>query len=142
MAIKKQVEYLQRLFYDLWNDFGHAYLLVKYSRNTIIGTRGFSEEEMKQGIVLVFNNKTNNALQWDDEGNLTCILAFGNRKEELFIHHDDMLAVFSPEAGVQYLRNDTVKAPAASPYEDTGPGDTKQVVSINNYKKQRSKPQF
>jgi len=136
--MKKQVEYLQRLFYDIWNDFGTVYLLVKYSSKTIIGKRGFTEEEMKRGLILVFNNKTNNALDWDAEGNLTCVLAFGARKEDIFIHHDDLLGVFSTEAGVQFLRSDNSNEPAASPEMDAEHGDAKQVVSMNNFKKRKS----
>ncbi len=138
MAIKKQVEYLQRLFYDFWNDFGGVYLLVKYSSNTTIGKRGFTDKEMKQGLVLVFNNKTNDTLHWDDDGNLACILAFGTRKEDLFIHHDDMLAVFSPEGGIQFLRSDMDKEPEASSDKDTS--HDKQVVSLSSFRKRRSKP--
>ncbi|HSQ77300.1 MAG TPA: hypothetical protein VLN91_00260, partial [Nitrospirota bacterium] len=63
--MKKQVEYLQRLFYDVWNDFGSVYLIVKYSSRTSIGKRGFTEEEKKRGLILVFNDKTNNTLNWD-----------------------------------------------------------------------------
>ncbi len=138
MAINKQVEYLQRVFYDFWNDFGGVYLLVRYSSNTIVGKRGFTEEEMKQGLVLVFNNKTNNTLRWDDDGNLTCILAFGTRQEDLFIHHDDMLAVFSPEGGVQFLRSDMSKEPEALAEKDANHGQ--QVVSLSSFKKRRPKP--
>lgn len=138
--MKKQVEYLQRFFYDLWNDFGSVYLLVKYSNMTSIGKRGFTEEEMKRGLILVFNNKTNNTLNWDAEGNLNCILAFGARKEEVFVHHDDLLGVFSPEAGVQFLRNDLDKEPAPSPGKDAGRGDNSQVVSMNTYKKRKTTP--
>jgi hypothetical protein len=136
--MKKQVEYLQRLFYDIWNDFGSVHLLVKYSGKTSIGKRGFTEEERKRGLVLVFNNKTSNTLGWDAEGNLTCVLAFGTRKEEVSIHHDDLLGVFSQEAGVQFLRSDTGDEPAASPGSGAGNGDDKQVVSISNYKKRKS----
>ena len=136
--MKKQVEYLQRLFYDIWNDFGSVYLLVKYSSRTSIGRRGFTEEEMKQGLVLVFNNKTNNKLEWDAEGNLTCVLAFGARKEEVYIHHDDLLGVFSSEAGVQYLRSDIGNEPATSPDTDAGHDGDKQVVSMSNFKKRKS----
>ena len=135
--MKKQVEYLQRLFYDIWNDFGSVYLLVKYSSNTIIGKRGFTEEEMKQGLILVFNNKTNNTLDWDGEGNLTCVLAFGTRKEDLFIHHDDLMGVFSPEAGVQFLRSDMNREPAASSERDVRHGETQQVVSMRDFKKRK-----
>ncbi len=135
--MKKQVAYLQRLFYDIWNDFGSVYLLVRYSGNTTIGTRGFTEEEKKQGLVLVFNNKTSNVLDWDAEGNIACVLVFGARREDIFIHHDDLLGVFSPEAGVQFLRNDTGKEPGSTHAEETG-GDKRQVVSLNDFKKQKS----
>jgi len=135
--MKKQVEYLQRLFYDIWNDFGSVYLLVKYSDRTSIGKRGFTEDEKKQGLVLVFNNKTNARLDWNAEGNLTCVLAFGPRKEEVYIHHDDLLGVFSREAGVQFFRSDTSNEPAASPGSDAVRGDTKQVVSMSNFKKRK-----
>lgn len=135
--MKKQVEYLQRLFYDIWNDFGSVYLLVKYSSNTSIGKRGFTEEEKKQGLILVFNDKTNTKLDWDDEGNLTCVLAFGTRKEDIFVHHDDLLSLFSPEAGVQFLRNDASKEPAVSPETGAEHRDQKQVVSLSNFKQRK-----
>jgi hypothetical protein len=135
--MKKQVEYLQKLFYDIWNDFGSVYLIVKYSDRSSIGKRGFTEEEKKQGLILVFNNKTSNTLDWDAEGNLTCVLAFGERKEDLFIHHDDLLGVFSSEAGVQFLRGDAGKEPVASPGTNAAHGDDKQVVSMSNFKKRK-----
>ncbi len=135
--MKKQVEYLQKLFYDIWNDFGSVYLIVKYSDRSSIGKRGFTEEEKKQGLILVFNNKTGNTLDWDAEGNLTCVLAFGERKEELSIHHDDLLGVFSSEAGVQFLRGDASKEPAAAPGTDAVQGDDKQVVSMSSFKKRK-----
>lgn len=143
--MKKQVEYLQRLFYDIWNDFGSVYLLVKHSDNTRIGKRGFTEQEMEKGLILVFNNKTNNKLEWDEEGNLSCVLAFGASKEDIFIHYDDLLGVFSPEAGVQFVRSDAGKEPAASgetrAAQEPGPGagqeESKQVVSISNFKKRK-----
>ncbi len=135
--MKKQVEYLQRLFYDLWNDFGSVYLLVKHSDKTNIGKRGFTQEERTQGLILVFNDKTNNTLHWDDEGNLSCVLAFGARKDDVYVDHDDLLGVFSPEAGVQYLRNDVNKETITSPEKDAERGDNKQVVSLSNFKKRK-----
>lgn len=136
--MKKQVEYLQRLFYDIWNDFGSVYLLVKYSGRTTIGKRGFTEEERKQGLILVFNDQTNNTLTWDDEGNLACILAFGSRKEDLFIHHDDLLGVFSSEAKVQFVRSDAGNEPEAVPDSNTGQVDSGQVVSMTSFKKRKT----
>lgn len=137
--MKKQVEYLQKLFYDLWNDFGSVYLIVKHSDRTIIGRRGFTEEEKKQGLVLVFNARTNTKLDWDGEGNLLCVLAFGTRKEEVSVHHDDLAGVFSPEAGVQFLRTDlgTAPEPKPAPESAVGEGGSKQVVSLGDFRKQR-----
>jgi hypothetical protein len=143
--MKKQVAYLQKLFYDLWNDFGSVYLLVGHSDRTHIGRRGFTEEEKQRGLVLVFNNRTSSTLSWDDEGNLSCVLAFGARKEEVYIHHDDLAGVFSPEGGVQFLRNDAEKEHAAAPgpektgEERTRESGAKQVVSLRDFRKQRSK---
>ena len=135
--MKKQVEYLQKLFYDIWNDFGSVYLIVKYSGNTRIGKRGFTEEEKQQGMILVFNDKTSNTLNWDAEGNLTCVLAFGTRKEDVFIHHDDLLGVFSSEAGVQFLRSDAGKEPEAPPETNAGHGGDNQVVSMSSFRKRK-----
>jgi hypothetical protein len=135
--MKKQVEYLQRLFYDIWNDFGSVYLIVKYSSATSIGKRGFTEDEKKNGLLLVFNNKTSATLDWDAEGNLTSVLAFGTRKEEVFLHHDDLLGVYSPEARVQFLRSDISNEPAASPETGAGQGDTNHVVSMSNFKRRK-----
>ena len=133
--MKKQVEYLQKLFYDLWNDFGKVYLLVRYSGNSVIRTRGFTEEEQEQGLVLVFNNKTNNRMEWDGEGNISCVLAFGTRREEVYLHHDDLLGVFSPEAGVQFVRSDVGKeSKEEQGTEDSGKD---RVVSMNNFRKSR-----
>jgi hypothetical protein len=139
MAMKKQVEYLQKLFYDIWNDFGSVYLLVAYSDRTCIGKRGFTAEERKRGLVLVFNSKTSTTPDWDAEGNLACVLAFGARKEDVHIHHDDLLGVFSSEAGVQFLRSDMSGEPAASPDTEAEHGDTDQVISISTFKKRKSK---
>jgi hypothetical protein len=135
--MKKQVEYLQKLFYDIWNDFGSVYLVVKYSSKTIIGKRGFSEDEMKDGLILVFNSKTNTKLDWDADGNVTCVLAFGTRKEDIFIHHDDLLAVFSQEAGVQFIRSDMNKIPVETPKTEAEQAENKQVVSMSNFKKRK-----
>ncbi len=131
------MEYLQRFFYDLWNDFGGVYLLVKYSDRTRIGGRGFTDEEKLQGLVLVFNNKTNERLEWDDEGNLSCVLAFGPRREDVFIHQDDLMGVFSPEAAVQFLRSDISKEQSPAPKPDSEKGDSSQVVSLSKFKKQK-----
>jgi hypothetical protein len=133
--MKKQVSYLQKMFYDLWNDFGSVYLIVNNSERTQIGRRGFTEDEKKHGLILIFNDKTNNKLDWDEEGNLSCVLAFGMRKEDVYIYHDDLVGVFSPDAGVQLLRGDVDKEPAASPKSEAGEDDRKRVISLDKYRK-------
>ena len=138
IGMKKQVSYLQKLFYDLWNDFGSVYLIVNNSERTQIGKRGFTEDEKKHGLTLVFNNKTNNKLDWDEEGNLSCVLAFGARKEDIFIHHDDLIGVFSPDAGVQFLWGGVDKEPPASPKTDAGEDAQKRVISLDKYRKKYS----
>jgi hypothetical protein len=135
--MKKQVEYLQKIFYDLWNDFGKVYLMVRYSGSSVIGKRGFTEEERKQGLVLVFNNKTNNKMEWDAEGNVSCVLAFGTQREDVYLHHDDLLGVFSPEAGVQFMRSDIGKETAETPSEQTAEGGDGKVVSLSSFKKRQ-----
>jgi hypothetical protein len=135
--MKKQVAYLQKLFYDLWNDFGSAYLIVGHSDRTRIGRRGFTDKEKEQGLVLVFNNKTNNQIEWDSEGNLSCELAFGPRREEVYIHHDDLRGVFSPVANVQFLRGDGGKEQEATHELDASAVKDKQVVSMSSYRRKR-----
>ena len=135
--MKKQVAYLQKLFYELWNDFGSVYLIVSHSDRTRIGKRGFTEDEKKQGLYLVFNDRTNNRLEWDDEGNLSCVLAFGSRKEDVHVHHDDLRGVFSPEAGVQLLRSDMDNKPVAPPEPEAGAGDDKRVVSMSKFRRSK-----
>jgi hypothetical protein len=136
--LKRQVAYLQKLFYDLWNDFGSVYLVVGHSARTRIGRRGFTDEEKKHGLVLVFNDRTSKKMEWDDEGNLSCVLAFGARKEDVYIHHDDLRGVFSPEAGVQFLRGDMAREPDASSKGDSEKVNDEQVVSLSNFRKRKT----
>lgn len=106
--MKLQVKYLQNLFYDLLNDYGKVFLLIKYSEKTIIGNRGFTDEEKKSGMILVFNNRNHKNLHWLEDGSITATLGFGltNKQETCFLHVDDIVSVFSPEAKVKFDRWD------------------------------------
>lgn len=106
--MKDQVKYLRELFYELLNDYGRVYIAVRYSDNSKIGNRGFTEEEKKQGIILVFNQNNHKTLQWTDEGSITTTLGFGrgNKPEKCFFHFDDIVSVFSPDAQVRLDRWD------------------------------------
>jgi hypothetical protein len=132
--MKKQIAYMQKLFFDLWNDFGSVYLLVRYSDRSRIGRRGFTDEEKEQGLVLVFNNLTNARIEWDEEGNVTCELAFGSRREDVYLHHDDLRGVFSPEAQVQFIRSDADAISREAPDTDASRQRTGKVVSLSSFK--------
>src|SRR4030042_3184172 len=107
--MKNQVKYLQNLFYDLLNDYGKVFMVVKYSENSTIGNRGFTDEEKKKGIVLVFNSRNYKNLQWAEDGSIITALAFGvnNKLEKCFLHFDDIVSVFSPDAMIRFDRWDT-----------------------------------
>jgi hypothetical protein len=144
--MKHQIKYLQNLFYDLLNDYGRAFIVVKYSDQTIIGNRGFTDEEKEKGLILLFNNRNYRNLQWTEDGNIVAVLGFGvnNRIENCFIHHEDIIAVFSPEARVKFDRWDlweSKEAPEGSePSKGTGierPAE-ERIISLDNFRKTKS----
>jgi hypothetical protein len=102
--MKNQIKYLQNLFYELMNDYGQVYMVVKFSEETVVGNRGFTDEEKAKGLVLVFNRHNHKNLQWTEEGSVIATLGFGtgNRAEKCFFHFDDIVSVFSPDAGVKF----------------------------------------
>jgi hypothetical protein len=144
--MKNQVKYLQNLFNDLLADYGHAYIVVRHSDKTVIGKRGFTEEEKKKGIVLIFNQKNHKNLQWTDEGSIIAALGFGagNRPEKCFLHFDDIVSVFSPYAKVRFDRGDIwdIQPEAGEAGEPSGikakklPDDN--VVSMDRFRKTKA----
>lgn len=106
--IKNQIKYLQHLFYELLADYGQVYLVIKYSENSSIGNRGFTDEEKKKGLVLIFNQRNHKNLHWTEEGSIMATLGFGgnNKPEKCFLHLDDIVAVFSPYAKIRFDRWD------------------------------------
>lgn len=124
--MKNQLKYLQHLFYDLLDDYGKVYLVVKHSERTIIGRRGFTDDEKKNGLVLVFTRNNVRNLEWSEDGSLRAQLGFGagNRPESCFLHADDIIAVFSPDARVKFERWDMWS-------EETIAGETDTVQSSN-----------
>jgi hypothetical protein len=138
--MKNQIKYLQNLFYDLLNDYGQVYLVVKYSENTKIGNRGFTEEEKKKGLALIFNQKNHKNLQWTDDGSIVTALGFGtgNRPENCFLHADDLVSVFSPLAKIRFDRwdmtdiGDRTKEP---PMPEAKPSQYDKVVSIESFRR-------
>ncbi len=138
--MKSQLKYLQNLFYDLLNDFGRVYVVVKYSENTTIGNRGFTEEEKKNGLVLVFNLKNNKDLQWNEDGSIITALGFGavNRPEKCYLHADDIVSVFSPDARVKYDRWDVRDAAGQSEAikgSEEEKSEEEKIVSLDGFRK-------
>jgi hypothetical protein len=144
--MKKQIEYLQSLFYDLLDDYGQVYIVVKYSENSVIGNRGFTEEEKKHGIILTFSRQNYRNLHWAEDGSITASLGFGvsNRPERCFLHCDDIVSVFSPSAKVRLDRWDIWDAEVRSGRsEDSALTDSelpgsRNIVSLDNFRKTKS----
>ena len=144
--MKNQIKYLQNLFYDLLNDYGRAFIIVKYSERSIIGNRGFTDEEKEKGLALVFNNKNHKNLQWTEDGGIVAALGFGtnNRIENCFIHNEDIVSVFSPDAKVKFDRWDMLDAKESpeesekfrEPEEEKSAGEN--IISLDNFKKSKN----
>jgi stringent starvation protein B len=93
-------ELKKHTFYELLNLAGRVYLLVKYSENVQVGTRGFLPEEKEHGLVLVLNTKMH--FTWDEYG-ISVKLVFGDSPQKCFIPVDDVLAIYSPELNSQLI---------------------------------------
>jgi hypothetical protein len=106
--IKKEV------FFRLLELAGRVYIVVRYSDEVRIGMRGFSEEERQGGLVLVFNRGMQFA--WEPSG-IKASLVFGSSIEKCFIPEEDIVAVYSPELGVQLAL-----LPEEARTEQRGPG--------------------
>jgi hypothetical protein len=144
--MKNRIKYLQNLFYDLLNDYGQVYMVVKFSDKTIVGNRGFTEEEKAKGLVLVFNRKNHKDLQWTEEGSVTAMLGFGtgNRPEKCFFYCDDIVSVFSPAAGVKFdiwkIAGDEDHPETSKGPVTAGKGKTRnqKIVSLDGFRKSKT----
>lgn len=103
-ALKKNV------FYEMLDMAGRVFIVARYSENVIIGNRGFTEDEKKNGMVLVFNKSMN--FSWDDSG-ITSTLVFGTSPQKCFIAADDIVAIYSPELSAQFIT--ALQTPAEAP---------------------------
>jgi hypothetical protein len=141
-----QIKYLQNLFYDLLNDYGRVFIIAKYSERTIVGKRGFTDEEKEKGLVLAFNISNHKNLQWTEDGGIVAALGFGanNRIENCFIHNGDIVSVFSPDAKVKFDRWDTWDAKETPDESERSREPEKEksaeekIISLNNFKKSKN----
>ena len=89
-----------RVFFDLLNLVGRVYVIVRYSTEVSLGNREFSEQEMENGLILVFNAKTN--FTWKD-GAIEAKLVFGASPQRCYIPAEHVVAVYSPELNTQFV---------------------------------------
>ncbi len=145
--MKNQIKYLQNLFYDLLNDYGRVYIIVKYSDRTTLGNRGFTDEEKEQGLILVFTGKNHKTIQWTEDGSILVSLGFGNnnKPENCFLHCDDIVAVYSPDAKIKFDRWDMLSMEDSSAEsrhvkgsQQRSLGDKRKIVSLDNFRKAKT----
>jgi hypothetical protein len=141
--MKNQIKYLQNLFYDLLNDYGRAFVVVKHSDRTIVGNRGFTDEEKDKGLILVFNSRNHKNLQWTEDGSIITTLGFGvnNKPEKCFLYFDDIVSVFSSDARVRFNRwdiwdmEDQPEESKTSVVPEEKKSLNAKVVSLDRFKK-------
>jgi len=95
----------------MMNDYGRVFVVIKQSERTMIGGRGFTDEEKENGLVLAFNSKNYKTLQWTEDGCIITTLGFGsnNKAENCFLHSDDIISVYSPDAKIKFDRWDMME---------------------------------
>ncbi len=101
MVIRQRLNELKiKTFYELLDLAGRVFLIIRYSEDVRIGTRGFLPEEKKNGLVLVLNKKMK--FSWED-GVLECRLVFGSKPHSCLIPEDHIIGVHSPELNTQLI---------------------------------------
>jgi hypothetical protein len=97
----KTMDELKRtVFYGMLELADRVFIVVQHSENVVIGTRGFTEDEKKKGLVLVFNNRMQ--FSWDDSG-VSTTLVFGTTPQKCFIPIEDIMVIYSPELNAQFM---------------------------------------
>ena len=106
---------LKKVIFDHLLDMaGRVFIVARYSDRVVVGTRGFTQEEMKNGIVLVFNPRM--TYSWDD-GGISATLVFGTSPQRCYVPSEDIVAIYSPELQAQFVI-------APSPAEGSPEGET------------------
>ena len=127
----------------MMNDYGRVFVVIKQSERTMIGGRGFTDEEKENGLVLAFNSKNYKTLQWTEDGSIITTLGFGsnNKAENCFLHSDDIISVYSPDAKIKFDRWDMMetKDSLSEPQKirnDKKDAVTKgKIVSLDSFRK-------
>lgn len=118
--MKARLNKLKRdTFFELLDLAGRVFIVVGYSDEVRIGSRGFLEGEKETGLVLVLNQRMK--FKWEN-GVLECSLVFGTEPQECVIPEEHILAVHSPEMNTQLIVAPV--SPAAGSKTGEGGGKT------------------
>jgi len=104
------------VFFRLLGLAGRVFVVARPASDVSVGKRGFVGDEKNDGITLVFNEQMK--FDWDDIG-IKATLAFGSSLEKCDVPAKDIVAIYSPELGVQF----NAKPGAAGPDKLTGEAD-------------------
>ena len=118
----------------MMNDYGRVFVVIKQSERTVIGDRGFTDEEKESGLVLAFNSKNYKTLQWTEDGSIVTTLGFGsnNKVENCFLHSDDIISVYSPDAKIKFDRWDMMETKDSLSEPQKNRNDKKDAVTKGN----------
>lgn len=127
----------------MMNDYGRVFVVIKQSERTMIGSRGFTDEEKENGLVLAFNSKNYKTLQWTEDGSIVTTLGFGsnNKVENCFLHSDDIISVYSPDAKIKFDRWDMMETKDSLSESQKIRNDKKdavtkgKIVSLDSFRK-------
>jgi len=97
---QKLNELKKKVFHEILDIVGRVFIVARYSEHVIIGKRGFTEEEKKDGLVLVFN--VHMSFAWDESG-ISSTLVFGTTPQKCFVPAEDIVAIYSPELQCQFI---------------------------------------
>lgn len=93
-------ELKRAVFYGMLELADRVFIVAQYSENVVIGNRGFTEDEIKKGIILVFNSRMQ--FSWDDSG-ISATLVFGTTPQKCFIPIENIMVIYSPELNAQFM---------------------------------------
>ncbi len=133
---RKLNELKKTIFHAMLDMVGRVFIVARYSEAVVIGNRGFTQDEKRNGIVLVFNK--NMSFAWDDSG-ISATLVFGTSPQKCFVPSDDIVAIYSPELQSQFVTSSKSTTepppPPKEATEDMGPN----VVRVDFTKKRASR---
>lgn len=113
-------ELKKKVFHEILALAGRVFIVAHHSDGVVIGNRGFTDDEKRNGIILVFNERMN--FSWDD-GGLQATLVFGTTPEKCYIPLRDIGVIYSPELQAQLITVTTAQEEGLSVPEEPSSGD-------------------